>query len=447
MHEKFREEFCVDQGLDRLRLLGSDIVAPLAAGGSINYVSFDHAASAPVLQQVWDDVNAFIPYYASVNRGTGYLAEISTDLFARSRDVVAEFLDLREDDQVIFTRSTTDSMSLLASSLPPGTCVYVFESEHHASLLPWERTAGEVVYMPVPRSHEEAVTTLRAELMQKSTKSSLVCVTGASNVTGEIWPIVELARTAHLYGARIVVDAAQLAPHYPISVQNWGVDWVAFSGHKIYAPFGAGVLAGRSDWLDSSKPYLAGGGASRSVIRRQDGSMAVEWHTGPARHEAGTPNLIGVLAIASACRALTVAGRDALYERERRQVQYVLSKLAKLPDVRILRLFDEGHPRVAVVSFVVRGWESSDFARRLSAEYGIGVRVGLFCAHPLVRSLLGEEEGSINEYCAGESTDSKGRFSPIRMSFGVDTPQEHLDRFIRAVCELIEQMPSGCSLE
>ena len=136
-----------------------------------------------------------------------------------------------------------------------------------------------------------------------------MCVTGASNVTGELWPVRELAAAAHAHGARIVLDAAQLAPHHPVSVRELDVDWVAFSGHKLYAPFGSGVLAGRADWLREAEPYLAGGGASRKVARR-DGRR--EWTssgtTSAARHEAGSPNVIGAYSIASACKALTEAG-------------------------------------------------------------------------------------------------------------------------------------------
>ena len=423
-----------------LAVLGRDVEVPLVGGEKVTYAALDYAASAPALQRVWDDVAAYAPYYGSVHRGAGYLSQLSTDLFEQSRATVAEFLDLREGDQVVFTRATTDSLNLLAGVLPTGTRVFAFETEHHASLLPWRRDGLTVTYLRAPRSPGEAVAALDEALRGCAEGPKLVCVTGASNVTGEIWPVRELAGTAHRHGARIVLDAAQLAPHHPVSVRELDVDWVAFSGHKLYAPFGAGVLAGRSDWLDAAEPYLAGGGASRTVARELDGSVAVEWHQGPARHEAGSPNVIGAYAIASACRALTEAGFDSLVAREQQLIERLRAGLAEIPQVKVLTLFGEDHPRVGVLSFVVQDWNSSHFSAALSAEYGIGVRDGLFCAHPLVRTLLGGEEATPSECGAPEaSLPGERSLNAIRVSFGAGTPDEHVDRFVAAVRELVTE--------
>ncbi|QEV17697.1 aminotransferase class V-fold PLP-dependent enzyme [Streptomyces alboniger] len=422
-----------------LAVLGRDVTVPLVTGGEVTYAALDYAASAPALQRVWDDVAAYAPYYGSVHRGAGYLSQLSTDLFENSRTTVAEFLDCREDDQVVFTRSTTDSLNLLAAALPADCQVFVFETEHHASLLPWRD--ARVTYLNAPRTPGEAVRTLERALADRDPHGpALVCVTGASNVTGELWPVRELAAAAHAHGARIVLDAAQLAPHHPVSVRELDVDWVAFSGHKLYAPFGSGVLAGRSDWLRAAEPYLAGGGASRKVARRPKeagGGVDVEWHDTAARHEAGSPNVIGVYSIASACKALTEAGFDELVARERHLIRTVREGLAEVPAVRVLSLFGDDAPRVGVISFVVDGWNSSHFAAALSAEYGIGVRDGLFCAHPLVRTLLGGESDEPGECGAPEAAPGEKSLNAIRVSFGAGTPDEHVERFVRAVKELV----------
>lgn len=426
-----------------LPVLGLDVRAPLATGGEVAYAALDYAASAPVLQRVWDDVAAYAPYYGSVHRGAGYLSQHSTALFEQSRATVARFLGCRGTDEVVFTRSTTDSLNLLASALPEGTRVYVFETEHHAALLPWRGRERETTWLDAPRSPEQAVATLEEKLHAAPAGPKLVCVTGASNVTGEIWPVRQLAEAAHRHGARIVLDAAQLAPHHPVDIGELGVDWVAFSGHKLYAPFGAGVLAGRSDWLHAAEPYLAGGGASRTVVRGADGGVDVEWHSGPARHEAGSPNVIGAYAVASACRALTEAGFGELVARERKLTSRLLTALAEVPEVKVLSLFggdsteprDAADGRVGVLSFVVEGWNSPHFAAALSAEYGIGVRDGLFCAHPLVRTLLGagsEEPGG----CGSPASPAKS-LNAVRVSIGAGTPDEHVERFVRAVRELV----------
>jgi selenocysteine lyase/cysteine desulfurase len=419
-----------------LPVLGRDVLVPLVTGGEVTYAALDYAASAPALQRVWDDVAAYAPYYGSVHRGAGYLSQLSTELFENARHAVAEFLGCRDGDQVVFTRSTTDSLNLLAAALPAGCEVFVFETEHHASLLPWRE--ARVTYLDAPRTQEEAVRALERALADREPYGpALVCVTGASNVTGELWPVRELAAAAHAHGARIVLDAAQLAPHHPVSVRELDIDWVAFSGHKLYAPFGSGVLAGRGDWLQDAEPYLAGGGASRKVARRADGGVDVEWHTTAARHEAGSPNVIGAYAIASACKALTEAGFDTLVAREQQLVSAVRAGLAEVPEVRVLSLFGEDAPRVGVLSFVVDGWNSSHFAAALSAEYGIGVRDGLFCAHPLVRTLLGTEAQTQGECGAPEAAPGEKSLNAIRVSFGAGTPDEHIERFVRAVKELV----------
>ncbi|MFF9766455.1 aminotransferase class V-fold PLP-dependent enzyme [Streptomyces sp. NPDC014636] len=424
-----------------LPVLGRDVTVPLVTGGEVSYAALDYAASAPALQRVWDDVAAYAPYYGSVHRGAGYLSQLSTDLFENARRTVAEFLGCRPADQVVFTRSTTDSLNLLARALPAGCQVFVFETEHHASLLPWQD--ANVTYLNAPRTPGQAVETLERALADRTVSlegghgPALVCVTGASNVTGELWPVRELAAAAHAHGARIVLDAAQLAPHHPVDIAGLDVDWVAFSGHKLYAPFGSGVLAGRADWLQAAEPYLAGGGASRKVTRRQDGGVDVEWHESAARHEAGSPNVIGAYSIASACKALTEAGWDALVAREQHLVRTVREGLAEVPEVRILSLFGDDAPRVGVISFVVDGWNSSHFAAALSAEYGIGVRDGLFCAHPLVRTLLGTDPQTQGECGAPEAAPGEKSLNAIRVSFGAGTPDEHVERFVKAVGELV----------
>ncbi|MEU2556350.1 aminotransferase class V-fold PLP-dependent enzyme [Streptomyces sp. NPDC013313] len=421
---------------DELPVLGRDVTVPLVTGGEVAYAALDYAASAPALQRVWDDVAAYAPYYGSVHRGAGYLSQLSTDLFENARRTVARFLDCRESDQVVFTRSTTDSLNLLARALPAGCEVFVFETEHHASLLPWQD--ARVTVLDAPRTPRRAVEALERALADRDPHGpALVCVTGASNVTGELWPVRELAAAAHAHGARIVLDAAQLVPHHPVSVQDLDVDWVAFSGHKLYAPFGSGVLAGRSDWLAAAEPYLAGGGASRRVNRRTDGGVDVEWHESAARHEAGSPNVIGAYSIASACKALTEAGWDTLVAREQHLLARVRAGLAEVPEVRVLSLFGDDAPRVGVLSFVVEGWNSSHFAAALSAEYGIGVRDGLFCAHPLVRTLLGGDPGTQGECGAPEAAPGEKSLNAVRVSFGAGTPDEHVERFVDAVRELV----------
>ncbi|MBU6533261.1 aminotransferase class V-fold PLP-dependent enzyme [Streptomyces mayonensis] len=420
---------------DPLPVLGADVTVPLVTGGEVPYAALDYAASAPVLRSVWDDVAAYVPYYGSVHRGAGHLSQLSTELFERSRQTVKEFLGCRGDDEVVFTRSTTDSLNMMAATLPAGTRVYVFETEHHAGLLPWRD--HELTLLPAPGSRQEAVEAVAEALTgHDPLLPGLVCVTGASNVTGELWPVAEITEVAHAAGVRVVLDAAQLVPHRPVDIGALGVDYVAFSGHKMYAPFGAGVLAGRPDWLREAEPYLWGGGASRRVVHGADG-LSVDWQQGAARHEAGSPNVVGVHALASACRALRKEGFESLAAREEALLQRTLAGLAAIPQVEVLSLLGRSAARVAVVSFVVDGWNSSHLAAALSAEHGIGVRDGMFCAHPLVRGLLGNAPDRPDECGAPQPLGPGERpVNAVRASFGAGTPVEHLDRMVAAIAQL-----------
>ncbi|WP_394345495.1 aminotransferase class V-fold PLP-dependent enzyme [Actinorugispora endophytica] len=403
-------------------VVGADVLVPLVNGERVTYANFDYAASAPCLEAVRDVLDGALPYYASVHRGAGFHSQVSTDAYERARATVAGFVGAGAEDAVVFVRGTTDALNLLARSVPAGCEVVVFAGEHHAALLPWRHHgsgAGRVVRLPLPESPAAAVAAAREALGARSEGPRLLVVTAASNVTGELWPVEELAAVAHAAGARIAVDAAQFVPHLPFDLAATGADYVAFSGHKLYAPFGAGVLAGRVDWLRAAAPYLAGGGATANVTEDD-----VRWNDLPARHEAGSPNVLGAVALAAACAALTEAGQDALHEREQRLLGRLRAGLAGIPGVRDLSLWDADHPRVGIVSFVVDGLPADLLAAALSAEYGIGVRDGLFCAHLLTRRLL-----------------PSGHTQAVRASLGLGTTVEHVDRLVDAVAELAGRGP------
>ena len=397
-------------------LVGADLEVPTESGPA-HYVNLDYAATAPALVAVTDAVTAALPTYGSVHRGAGFASVVSTEAYASARARVAAFLACRPDDHVIFTRNTTDSLNLLAAAVPAGTTVFGFPSEHHANLLPWRRNA--YVSLGFPTSAADAVGRLRDALANRAGGPALVAVTGASNVTGELWPVAELTTVAHAHGARIVVDAAQLAPHRPIDVTTTDIDYVAFSGHKLYAPFGAGVLAGRGDWLDAATPHLDGGGAVERVWEDR-----VDWLSGPARHEAGTPNLLGAVAVAAACDALDGIGWDRIAEHEDELTALVVEGLRDLGGIDVLTLWGAGAPRIGVTSFAVRGLPSGVVAAHL-AERGIAVRNGSFCAHLLVDHLL---EGSFGGGC-----DSGGA---VRVSVGLGTTSDDVDRFLAALATL-----------
>ncbi|GAA1653456.1 aminotransferase class V-fold PLP-dependent enzyme [Kribbella alba] len=390
--------------------VGAELLVPLADGRVTDYANFDHGASAPCLESVRAAVEAALPSYASVHRGNGYASRITTQWYERARAEVHAFVGARADDQVIFTRQTTDALNLLARAVPADATVIVFESEHHAALLPWP--AERTIRLAAPSSATQAVTAVADALRTAPEGPRLVVVTGASNVTGEIFPIAEIAAVAKAHAARVCLDAAQLAPHRLVDIAELEVDWVALSGHKLYAPYGTGALIGRADWLNTADPYLYGGGATETVSA--EGTV---WNQGPARHEGGSPNVIGAIALAAACAAIT-KHREAIEQHERSLLARLRTGLAQVPGVATYSIFGEEADRVGTVCFTVDGLNSTVVSAALSAEYGIGVRDGKFCAHPLVGHLL---------------ADSAEHATAVRASLGLGTTREHVDRLVNAI--------------
>ncbi|MFC0530266.1 aminotransferase class V-fold PLP-dependent enzyme [Phytohabitans kaempferiae] len=392
----------------------------LRSGEKARFVHLDYAASAPCVRAAADAVEGMLPWYGSVHRGAGVRSGKSTLEYEVARQAVGDFVGARAGDAVVFTRNTTDAFNLLARVLPAGVTVVVFEGEHHANLLPW----SAVVRLPVPWGPDAAVESLERALAGIAGQV-VFAVTGASNVTGEVWPVRRLADVAHAYGARVVVDAAQLVPHRVVDMEALGADYLAFSGHKLYAPFGAGVLVGRSDWLDAAEPYLRGGGASVAV---GDGVGEVTWATGPARHEGGTPNLLGAVSLAAVCTALVGADRAALERGERDLLARLWEGLAEVPAAVPVSLFGAEHERVGIVSVALPGHDVGEVAQRLALDHGVGVRAGQFCAHPLARRLAGSVASGADDCGAGPA-------ALLRISFGLGTVAEDIDRVVAALAQ------------
>lgn len=407
------------------RTVSENLGVPTLHGTAVDYANLDHAASTPALQSVKNAVDVALRTYSSVHRGNGFASRITSGWYEQARAEVHDFVGARADDLVIFTRSSTDSLNLLARSLPANTTTFVFESEHHAALLPWNQ--ARTVRIPVPGSEQDAVNLLEGALRNSAgttTGPRLVVVTGASNVTGELWPIESIVRIAKRYGARVALDAAQLAPHREIDIELLGVDYVVFSGHKLYAPFGTGVLAGRADWLNEAEPYLRGGGATEEVTRSR-----TVWAQGAARHEAGSPNVIGAIAVAAACAAL-VAHRATIEAHEDGLAALLWAGLAGIDGVTTYSIFGPAHDRVGVACFTIDGLDSSLASAALSAEYGIGVRDGKFCAHLLVTELLADP-------LAQDPPETA-----IRVSVGLANTREHITRLISAITSLAKGGPA-----
>ena len=419
-----------------VRLLGSDVHVTGADGRPRRYANLDYAASTPALPEVWDAVAAFMPWYSSVHRGSGAKSQLATEAYEGARHDVRAFVGAPVGDDVVLVRNTTEALNVLAAALPPGTRVLGSPVEHHANLLPWRR--HDVELLPFPESADALCAATERALRGARRRFDIVAITGASNVTGELWPLERLAAIAHRHGARLVVDATQLAPHRPIDMAAAGIDFLAFSGHKLYAPFGAGALIGPVGGLGDAAPLLVGGGAIKLVTL--DGTI---WADAPDRYEAGSPNVVGAVALGAACRALTHLGMAAVAEHERGLAARLRRGLAGIPGLEPLTLWPGPVDRVGVVSFSLDGYRHPLLAAILSAEHAIGVRHGCFCAHPLIAHLLALPEPEMRRYArelrAGGTPQLPGA---VRASIGLGSTEEDVDRLVEALGGIARHGPA-----
>ena len=422
----------------REHFAGVDLPVPVASGEKVTGINFDNAASTPPLKRVRQAVDAFADVYSSVHRGTGYKSRFSTEAYEQARERVARFLGVDNNDQVvIFVKGTTDGLNRIAAEQArlDGRRVLVTEMEHHADLLPWRHRSGHVMVglTPEGRIDLEAIETA---LLEANGTIGLVAVCGASNVTGFVTPVHEVAALAHRYGARISVDAAQLAPHHRLDVRPAGdpghLDFVSFSGHKMYAPYGAGVLVAPRDFFEGA-PEVMGGGAI-SIVTWED----TYWADLPDREEAGSPNVLGAVALGVAIETMLDLGLDDMLAYETALGGRLLRALCRIPGVGVLGTIEPSDSaRLALASFVVEGIDHGLVAAALSHEWGIAVRHGCFCAHPYMIHLLHmtkDEVGSVvDEVTTGHRKAMPGA---VRVSLAPYNTETEVDRFLDAVRQI-----------
>ena len=411
------------------RLVGDDMTVPCVDGTERRYVNLDAAASTSAFPAVMAAVEEFVPRYSSVHRGAGYKSRLATAAYESARDRALAFAGTpRPGDIAILVRNTTEALNHLAYRLrlDPDDVVLTTVVEHHANLLPWGRVARRR-YVECGEDGTFGAEDVIAGLDGKP-RPRVVAVTGASNVTGWAPPVAEIVAAAHERGVPVVLDAAQLAPHRPIPA---GADYVAFSGHKVYAPFGAGVLVGPGATFADGDPFLAGGGAVDLVDLDE-----VWWTEPPEREEAGSPNVVGAVALEAALDELGRIGWGPIAAHEQALATRLRSGLAAIEGVRVLGpALDAGS--LAIAAFVVDDVPHALVAARLSAEWGIGVRHGCFCAHPYVVRLLGLSPAEVDAYREQVRTGDH-RFMPgaVRASCGIGSTEADVDALLEAVADI-----------
>jgi selenocysteine lyase/cysteine desulfurase len=419
-----------------VHLVGDGLAVPCVDGSQRRYVNLDFAASTSAMTTVADAVTAFMPSYASVHRGAGFRSRQSTTAYEAARQRAQAFCGgERTGDVAVLCRNTTEALNQLAYRLrlDPGDVVLTTVVEHHANLLPWARVARRR-YVECGVDGTFDVDDVIAGL-DASPTPRILAVTGASNVTGWLPPLEAIVAAAHDRGVPVVLDAAQLAPHRPLPAT---VDYVAFSGHKMYAPYGTGVLVGPRATFADGDPFLAGGGAVDLVDLDE-----VVWTEPPEREEAGSPNVVGAVALDAAMATIDDVGWDTIAAHESALARRLRVGLDAIDGVRLLGP-DLDTETLAIAAFVVDGVPHALVAARLSAEWGIGVRHGCFCAHPYITRLLDLSDHDIEAYrrrvLDGDHSALPGA---VRASCGISSSAADVDALLAAVAQVSNDAAAG----
>lgn len=415
-----------------LSLIGDGLAVPCLDGKERPYVNLDAAASTGAMPSVADAVTDFLPVYSSIHRGTGYKSQAATAAYEEARAAILSFANRDgRDDVAIICRNTTEAINHLAYRMrfDPDDIVVTTVIEHHANLLPWGRVATRRF---VECASDGTFCTGDVErALDASPKPKLLAISGASNVSGWLPPLDEILDAAHARGIPVLVDAAQLAPHRPLPAQ---ADFIVFSGHKMYAPFGAGALIGPRAFFRDGDPFLAGGGAVELVDLDE-----VVWSEPPEREEAGSPNVIGAVAFGMAANQLRAIGTDAIIAHDEALAAHLREGIGAIAGVRLLgpALSVKTLP---VASFVVEHTPHALVAARLSAEFAIGVRNGCFCAHPYLVRLLGLSHHEIDRFRADARNHIHSSLpGAVRASTGIANTHEEVDALLNALAFIVSK--------
>lgn len=374
-------------------------------------IYLDNGATTQKPQCVLDKLNEIYTLYnANIHRGVHHLSQIATMAHEEARKTVAEFIHANNSAEITFTRGTTESINLTAFCfgeryVNEGDEIIVSHMEHHSNIVPWqlmcERKRATLKVIPITPDGELDMNAYKNMLNEKT---RIVAVTHVSNVLGTVNPIKEIIHWAHLNGTPVLVDGAQSIPHLPVDVQDLDADFYAFSGHKIYAPTGIGVLYGKAKWLEEMPPYQGGGEMIEHVSFEK-----TTFNELPYKYEAGTPNYEGSIALAEALRYVSAIGMEQIAQHEQELIQYAMEQMASIPNLRFI-----GMPknRSGVISFLIGNEHPYDVGMLLD-KLGVAVRTGHHCAQPLI------------EYYNIPGT--------VRVSLALYNNKEDIDQFVLAL--------------
>ena len=410
-------------------VIGLDTPVPLANGQFATMINFDNAATTPALKAVQEAIDEELEMYGSIGRGFSQKSNHSTDVYNNTRDKVLEFLTADPEFYTCFyVNSTTDGLNKLASALITSKedVVLTTRIEHHANDLSWRERCNKVLYAEVDDKGRVIYDDI--ERLLKTNKVKIVSVSAASNVTGYVNDVHRVARLAHKYGAKIVVDGAQIVAHRKFSMmgdlddKEDDIDFFAFSAHKMYSPYGGGAVVGLTEELNQHMPTFYGGGTIKVV-----GDYWQVYKDAPAVYEAGSPNYPGVVGLGKAIDVLSTVGLDNIEAHEKELNRKIIDGLSQLDQVILYGDSENIDDRVGVVSFNFEDINTFCLAQVLSEDYAVATRRGAFCAHPYVWRLMGisDDEAKGFENCTDANTAGM-----VRVSFGIYNNEEDVENFL-----------------
>lgn len=426
---------------------GIDKIVPLLDGSKKQYIFFDNAASTPSLTEVNKTVAEFLEWYSAVHRAAGFKSLVSTKAYDDAHMIIGEFVgaDL-EKNTIVMVKNTTEAVNKIATRLNFSKDDVVISSwmEHHSNDLPYRKYA-HVEYIDMNEDGSLNESDLIAKLEKHKGKVKLVAVSGASNITGICNPIHKFAGIAHKYGVKILVDAAQLAPHKKIDMypdeHPEHIDFLVFSAHKMYSPFGIGVLIAPKAVLAEGAPDHVGGGTVKIVTHDE-----VYWADLPDKEEAGSPNVVGAIALAKAIKIINEFTMEALDEHEKALTKYALERFNDRKEIQVLgpQNPDDLVCRLGVLCFNVGDIHNQLVSSILSAEGGIGVRSGCFCAHAYLKRLMKVTEKESDEMIQNVIHGDKSQLpGAVRVSFGAYNTFKEIDDLFALLDKIIKKEFKG----
>ena len=385
------------------------ILSELVNGKTITFLDTSASAQKPLC--VIEKMSDIYKYsYANPHRGTYYFSERITEEFEKARLIVQKFINSEHSKEIIFTRNATESINLVASSwgganLKIGDEVLISEAEHHANIVPWqnicEKTGAKLVISSVLDNGELNEEDFNSKL---SEKTKIAAITAMSNVLGTMFPIKEITKKAHSFGAKVLIDACQFAVHHKIDVRDIDCDFLAFSSHKTYGPTGVGVLFGKADILNNMPPYQFGGDMIENVTFEKTTFTNI-----PAKFEAGTPASVQAIGMAEALNYMMNIGLDNIVKHEQELVKYTMEKLLEVPNLKIV---GTAKNKGGVFCFAIKDIHPQDIAFVLNKE-NVAIRTGHHCAQPIVNRM--------------------GYTSLARASLGIYSTKEDIDELTRTL--------------